>query len=353
MNGSMALNIKILFTNHNAKGYMSARHASFEARVALKQNLTRLAVEVKSVTLNVTKDNIDIKVVGEGIDNILNAIANFLKTFFFNNIMKTMSETLPVIISDSINEILGDLPDDIEVVPGLSIKFAFTNAPAIKSGYMITPLLVYVHQQSNPNPPVEPPPDLPDFDPNCKKGLQVFFSDYIIRSALTTAHDAGMLKFAKVVKAMGFEIDLNCTSVEAPTLEFNGSIAFGAHMNCMAEFTMKTPKIHFKLGFIPGVSAILEENIEKSMIHFSLKKLAFTDLKIIYGKEIDLKTLLNLLNLLVEDFRKHINQEIEKKGIPLPIFKKFDLSDIEQSLVGHHIFMCGTIRPKEVRLHKD
>eukprot|EP01022_Parablepharisma_sp_SALTPOND_P000557 TRINITY_DN102_c0_g1_i1.p1 TRINITY_DN102_c0_g1~~TRINITY_DN102_c0_g1_i1.p1 ORF type:complete len:491 (+),score=52.15 TRINITY_DN102_c0_g1_i1:1352-2824(+) len=346
LNGSMDLGVTVLFVNHKCKGFMEAKSAGFVARVGLVKNDTRLAVEVKSVALDVKKENVDIRIEGNIVDSIMNVMAKFLKTFFFESIKSSMAEMLPEVISDTINEILGDLPDDVVVTPGLAVRFIFTSAPAITSGYMVTPLLVYMHPEKSIDPPVESPPELPDYDPSCKKGIQVFFSDYIIRTAVNAAHQAGMLKFEKTVKALGFHIDIKCSIDTPPAIEFNGSISFNGNVSCEAEFTMKSPKIHFKLGFIPGISAVLSERIENSTMHFNIAKMVIISLKIIYGKEIDVNTLLSMLNLLLEDFRKHINKEIDKKGIPLPVFKNFDISDMEQTLVDRYIFMCGNLKPK-------
>ena len=344
LNGSMLLTVKILFITANAKATMMASNCSFVARVSLLQNKTRLAVNVSSVQLTLDKNLISIKIVGDIIGDIMNAIANFLKTYFFQNIMQAMGQVLPVMISDSINEVLGALPDDVVVLPGMSLKFAFTSPPVVFSGYLLASLLLYAHQTNILDPPPYQPPELPDLNQTCYKGIQLFLSDYVVRSLVETSHAVGLMKFSKTVKALGFTINILCSTNNTPSVVFNGSIGLDALAYCNAEFKMKDYK--FNIGFLIGLSALLTEKVEKSTIYFSVLRGVITSLKILFGKEIDAKALLAILNIFLEEVRKNINEELGKKGIPIPAFKMFDISEVGLDLVGHYIAMCGTLKPK-------
>ncbi|MDR3548830.1 MAG: hypothetical protein P4M11_11295 [Candidatus Pacebacteria bacterium] len=351
LRGDMNLEIKTFLGTFNCKGFMNATGAGFDSRVTLLQNGTRLSVKVISVTLALLKENVNITIKGDVIGSVLDVVAKYFKDYFFANIVKMMGEMLPDMLSLAFNDVLGELPDDVPVNPDLAIKFAFTSAPTLKTEYMVASVLAYLHLKSNPNPPAETPPDMPDLDPNCHKGLQVFFSDYIVRSAVDSVFSTKMMTFAKSFKVLGFKVDLKCDVKDKPKVKFNGSIAMDAGAECTGDF--KWSFIKFKLKFIIGFSTILNEWINKSVMKFNVLKLVITTLKIISGKELDMKKLLDMLNLFIEDFRGQINKQLESKGIPIPVLKNYDFSDVEQKLVGQCIFMCGTLKPKSVGDNKS
>jgi hypothetical protein len=291
------------------------------------------------------KENVGVKLECDIGQSIINTILNFLKTYFFTTIKQSMIEVMPEMLSGFINDILGDLPDDVEILKGFSAKFAFTGAPFVKAGYLVASILAYVHENGQTNPPPYKPPALPDGDGSCKKGMQLFLSDYVIRTAVETMHRAGKLSFKKTMKVVIYTMDLECHANSTPSIGFNGSIAFLGKMSCTANFKRKALG-DFKLVFFVEMSAILKEWIKDSRIYFSFEKIAIDKLTIEIGKEIDEKTLLSFLNFAIEELRKYLNAFIEVNGIPLPTIKMFDFSDVEQKIVGHYIQMCGTLKPK-------
>ncbi len=346
LNGSLALTVQIFFVSYECKGYMNATNASFESRITLIQNGTRLAVEVKSVTVEMAKENVSVRIEGKILQDLINAMIGFLQTYFFENIKAAMNELLPGIITTVVNTILGELPDDVPVSNGMAAKFIFTHPPTIKTGYMITPILAYVHMQENKNPPTHQPPELPDINATCGKGLQFFMSDYIIRSAVDTAHTAGILKFSKNFTALGFNIVVKCHTNSAPTIKFASKIEFVGSSYCDAMLILKGTSYNFSLAFSATVAANLTEMVKDSKMFFNVQQMAVIDLKIIFGMVIDLKTILQFVNMYLDEVRRVLNREIATKGLPIPTFKLFDISDVTEYLVGRYIFLCGSLKPK-------
>ena len=347
ISGSLALIVKVLFSTYNCKANISVANTGFEARISLMKNKTRLAVEVKSVDISLQKENVGITMACNVMQNVINALITFLKTYFFQSIKSAMSEMLPLMIANSTNTVLSQLPDDVEIMNGVAVKFAFTEAPTVKSSYLVTPINVYAHMIDKPEPPPYEAPDLPDLNPSCTKGFQMFISDFVVRSAVETAHQAGIMSFHKTITAIGFDITVDCKSNSTPSIKFDGTIAFTGSSYCAADFVLHGTTYKFSLGFLADVSAILTETIRNSTIYFEIERMTVTSLKIVFGMIIDLKTLLSFVNMYLEEVRKVINNEIANKGIPIPTFNLFDISDVTEVLIDHYIFVCGTLKPKE------
>jgi len=346
LNGSMALLIKILFSQYNCSGFMQVNNTGFAAHISVFKNGTRLAVDVKSVNITINKDNVNITIKGSGIQNIMNSLIGFFKNYFFDNIKSTMTKMLPDMISNVTNTILGSLPDDVEVMKDVSAKFIFTEPPKVKNDFLITPILTFVHSTNDPNPPPYDPPVLPDLNETCQKGVQLFIGDTIIRTAVETAHKAGILSFHKELNALGFDIKVDCKSNSTPIVTFKNEIDFKGSSYCLAELQLHGTSYKFSLGFMAEVQASLSEVMKNSTIFFNIEKMTVTSLKIVFGMVIDLKTLISFVNMYLEEVRSVINREIANKGIPLPSFPLFDISDITEGMVDRFISVCGALKPK-------
>lgn len=349
LNGSMIMSIKVLFVTVECKAYINVSDANFSARVSLLQNGSKLEVNVTEVDIELDADLIGIELECNIAKSILDMIIKYLKLYFFENIKVAMSQMMPASISDFVNLVLGDLPDDVVILPGLAVKFGFTDPPEVVGGFMMAPLLIFGHQVGNNKPPPYYPPDLPRYNTSCHKGLQLFLSDYIIRSVVEAAHLAGVMKFEMktTVSVFGkqFDIAIACNTNTTPLIEFNANIQFTGSIYCVLE--ARYDKYRPYVGFLANTGAVLNEHVAKSKIYPSIESLVIKDLKIIWGKEWNANIVLFVLNTIINILRSYVNIELERKGgIPLPAFPLFDISDVEQTLIGRYISLCGTLKPK-------
>lgn len=346
MNGSLNLAIKIAFIKIQSHGEMGANGLNFSARARIFKNGTRLAVNVTDVKIGLTKDNISIKLSGNIISSILNALVAFLKTFFFDNIRNACQAFFPEIISNATNTILSTLPDEVPITKGASVKFLFVEPPKIHKGYAIAPILTYVHKDSDKKPPPYNPPPIPDLDENCHKGIQIFISDYIIRTAVETADGIGLLSYNKTLDLLGFKTEVQCGANSTPIIKFDGNINFTGNAICRAKVFISRD-FSVKLDLLLTLNAGLHEIIKNSTLYLNVQQLLIKDLKIIIGNIFDLKELIKELNKYIGVVIEYLNIVLSDKGIPLPSIAHFDISDINEGIQGHNIAICGNLKPKE------
>eukprot|EP00826_Nyctotherus_ovalis_P054001 TRINITY_DN7051_c0_g6_i3.p1 TRINITY_DN7051_c0_g6~~TRINITY_DN7051_c0_g6_i3.p1 ORF type:complete len:309 (+),score=65.02 TRINITY_DN7051_c0_g6_i3:152-1078(+) len=267
-----------------------------------------------------------------------------MKSFFFDSIKGACQDFFPELLSNVTNSILGTLPDDVPVVKGAAVKFAFVQPPEIKSGYAIAPVLVYIHKEGE-GPPSYRPPNIPDLSPTCKKGIQIFISDYVIRTAVETADKIGLLSYNKTINILGLKIEVSCRSNSIPVIKFDNHINFTGTVLCSA-------RVHLGKSFRPKIDALLTLNaelaevIEDSTLYLRIMLMTVKDLKIIVGRIFDLKELIEEINKYLGEVIKFLNIILENKGIPLPSIAHFDISDVTEEMKDHNIFVCGDLKPK-------
>ena len=346
VNGSMDVSAKVVFVNYNCKGYLTISDGGFELRVGVIQNGTHLAIAMKSVKINLDKNSINVEIKGGVVASIMSVIANFLRGFFLDSLKETMTNKVPHIVTDVTNKLLAKLPDDVVLGQGIAVRFLFTAAPSVYSGHLVAPLLVYMHKEGQIDPPPMKPPTLPNVDEKCKSGLQLFFSDYIVQTAMNTMHELGKLKLRKNTTALGYDIDTDCSTNKSPEIVFNGDMSASIEAKCTADFTVQQTGKKFQIGLITSLAGALKEEVKDSAVYFSLARLLVNSVKITSGDEIDETTLLTILKLIIDEFMIYINEGIGKKGIPLPVFSRFELGPVEQSVVSHYLALCTSFRQR-------
>jgi len=345
MNGSLNLTIKVGFIKIDSYGVMSAKKLGFNSTIKLLKNGTRLAVNVTEVNIDLLQENISIKLSGNIISSILNAVVKFLKAFFFENIKGACQDFFPEVISGAANTILSSLPDEVPVTQGSSAKFMFVEPPKILKGYAIVPILAYVHKDGDKDLPPYNPPAIPDLDPDCHKGIQIFVSDYVIKTTVDTATKIGLLSYNKTINILGFKTDISCKANSPPIVKFDNYINFKGSVLCNSTIHV-SKNVDVKLDLLITLNATIGEVIRNSTLYLNVKTLVIEDLKIIIGDIFDLKKLINELNKYLKDVIDYINIALENKGIPLPNIDYFDISDVNEGIKGPNIFICGNLKPK-------
>lgn len=344
MNGSFNMRVEIAFFTVRSRGLMAAKDLAFTSGLTILKNGTRLAVNVTEVKINLVKDSIEVELSGGIAAAILNAIVSFMKGFFFDSIKGACQDFFPGLISNVTNAFLGTLPDDVSVAKGAAVKFAFVQTPKIISGYAVAPVLAYVHKEGE-GPPSYRPPKIPDLIPTCKKGIQIFISDYVIRTAVETADKVGLLSYNKTTNILGLTIEASCRSNSTPVIKFDSHINFTGAVLCSV-------RVHLGKSFKPKVDALftvnaqLAEIVQESTLYLRIMQMTVKDLKIVFRRIFDLKKLIKELNKYLGEVINFLNIILENKGIPLPSIAHFDISDVTEEMRGHNIFICGNLKPK-------
>ena len=343
LNGTFDMIVRILFTNYNCNGSVTSLNSGFEARIGLIKNGSYLDVNVTGGNITLDKEQFNVTVDGQ-IKAIINSVITFLKTYFFKAIQDNMGAMLPKMVKNVTDTLFRAIPEDIEVMDGVATRIILPTPPVVKQDFFSVPILSYVHETTNKQPPAYEPPDLPDNNVTCKKGFQLFVSDYVVRSAVETAHRVGLFTFRKRLDISIFEVNVLCTSNSTPSIEFNGKIQFEGKSYCDAEFKLKGDNYKVHLGFIANVKAELSEVLRNFTIYFNIDAMEITELKIISGGVIDLKTLLKYVNMYLDEVRGVINRDIANKGIPIKILPFLDFFDVSETLVGHYIYICASFK---------
>ena len=344
MNGTMKLIITFLGQKINGDVAMSIKDLGFNSDLKFIKNGTKLAINVSKVGINLQEKDIMITITGSIGANILNIITNFLKSYFFKSIKGACEQYFPDIISNITNTIISSLPDDVSIMKGIAAKFIFIDPPKIKKNYAIIPILLYAHKEGVNKPPIAKPPQLPDLSDNCAKGIQLFISDYIIQSVVNVSHEGNLLKFEKNFKVLGLKMNVVCNTSSVPIINFKNGIDFRGNATCILSTKILGSKI--KIGLLLSIASLLNETIRDSKIFLNINNLEILKITIIFGDYFDVKKIKRILNDIIKEFMPELNKMLSTKGIPLPSIKNFDISDINQGIIGRYIAVCGNLKPK-------
>eukprot|EP01022_Parablepharisma_sp_SALTPOND_P000946 TRINITY_DN105309_c0_g1_i1.p1 TRINITY_DN105309_c0_g1~~TRINITY_DN105309_c0_g1_i1.p1 ORF type:complete len:573 (-),score=15.29 TRINITY_DN105309_c0_g1_i1:3023-4711(-) len=342
--GRSNVTIRLLFITHKCELQIVCKNASFVARIGVRVNGTRLAVAIKSMVYELSPDNIEISLYGDTVDNLLSALVRMRKRFFISEMKRCMLRILPEVITEIFNEILQEIPDDMTDGSGAFAKLAITESPFILENYMVGSVFAFVHQEGERNPPEYSIKELPRFNRECKKGAQIFVSDYLVRTALETAQKVGLLKIDLTLNVLGSTIDLSCYTPNTPVAIFNTTVKTDATAKCRVKVRNNLAEIEF--GITAGGKAELKEWVKDSMIYFRLSKAHLNTLVVDIGINISLKILLPVVNVLAKMLLPTVNEVIGAKGIPMPEIPYFELVDVDQDIIGEYISVCTTLVPK-------
>eukprot|EP00826_Nyctotherus_ovalis_P063718 TRINITY_DN9346_c0_g1_i1.p1 TRINITY_DN9346_c0_g1~~TRINITY_DN9346_c0_g1_i1.p1 ORF type:complete len:476 (-),score=141.91 TRINITY_DN9346_c0_g1_i1:60-1487(-) len=338
MKGDAVVQGRFLFISKTADIKIFIKNVGFSTTIALKAVRDRPNVVVENFNLEMSGDNIYIEFSSGFLNKIIEFIVNLLRGFIARKVTSIIQSSVPPAINNNINPILNSLPLDIQITEEVWMKYMFSHAPVIRNGYLLTKIVAYMHPKGDPRPPPGDIRWMPEFDASSYRGVQFFVSDFIVSSALSTAHSLGLLVGGTASKIADRIVSMNCSITDVPVFTFNKAIEAKAKGTCYVSLD-NDPRPKFQ--FTAEAHLILAENITNATIYFKAKKLELTKLEFKAIQPVDISWFKNAMNQVIEVLLQVVNEILGKKGIPLPVVKEMDYSDIMQ-YVGDGFIMVGT-----------
>lgn len=338
MKGDAVVQGRFLFISKTSGIKIFVKNVAFSTIIALKAVRDRPNVVVESFNLEMSGDNIYIQFESGFLNKIIEFIVNLLRGFIARKVTSIIQSSVPPAINNNINPILNKLPLDIQITEEVWMKYMFSYAPVIRNGYLLTKIVAYMHPRGDPRPPPGAIRWMPEFDASSHRGVQFFVSDFIVSSALTTAHSLGLLAANVSSKVANRTVSMNCSITDTPVFTFNKAIEAKAKGTCYVSLDNDSRP---KFQFTAEAQLVLVENITNATIYFRAEKLALTKLEFKVIQPVDISWFKNAMNQVIMVILQVVNEILGKQGIPLPVVKEIDYSDIMQ-YVGDGFIMVGT-----------
>ena len=337
MKGSAHIHAKWKIISKSMDADISVSNLGLDCQLTLLSNNGKPNIHVDSLAIHLSAGNVSIHIHGDIINKIIEFVANLLKGHIVSFVVSTLQSKLPPIATNEINARLNTLPSDIPIWQDFNMKYSFPYAPFVRQDYLYTGISVYVHPRNNPNPPPYEPPDMPEFDGNNPKGIQFFFSDYVVKSALDASFALGRLTFSMEKDMLGHHIKMDCKALKSPAFAFINAIDVVLNAECTVVFDAN-PSNQFSLQAELHVN--LKEYIKSAVLFFNIVEVKFNKLEYINPHNVNIDWFKNGINEVLAVVIAIVNADLGQRGFPLPVIAQVDYSDLVE-VVGHGYLVIG------------
>ena len=341
MKGSAHIHAKWKIISKSMDADIGVTNLGIDCQFTLLSNNGKPNIRVDSLAIHLAAGNVSIHIHGDIINQILNFLVNLLKGHIVSLVVSLLQSKLPPIATTEINNRLNTLPSDISIWQNFSMKYSFPYAPYVKQDYLYTGINVYVHPKGNPNPPPYEPPDMPEFDASNPKGIQFFFSDYVVKSGLDASFAVGLLTMDMEKDILGHHIKMSCKATKAPSFAFVKAVDVVMDAECVVTFD-SDPKNKFTV--IAQLHVNLKEYIKAAVLFFTIVEVKFNKLEYINDNKVDIEWFKNGINDVLAVAIQIVNGQLGQRGFPLPTIAQVDYSDLVEAVgAGYILIGCNPI----------
>lgn len=337
MQGHAHIHAKWTIISKSFDATIGVRNLGFDCQITALSYAGKPIIHVDSVQVHLSSGDISIHFSGGIINKILEFIANLLKGHFVKEIVGQLQSKLPPMITEEVNKRLKTIPSEIDVGPHLQLKYSFPNSPFVRDTYLFTGIVAYIHPKGNPTPPPYECADMPEFDANNPKGIQFFFSDYVVRSSLDSSFAAGMLVVSFEKDMLEHHIKMTCRATSSPVFAFKNAIDVTVASICDVVLDRND---NTKFAMISEVHVNLKEYMKQAVLFFTINEAKFLKLEYKQEKPVDIEWFKNGVNKVLEAIKEIVNSELGAKGIPLPTIQGIDYTDTVQYVKEGYLQIC-------------
>lgn len=338
MSGKATARGKVLFIRKTVDVSISVHKANFDISISLVPVNNKPNIRINHFDLGISHRDVGIKIRGGFIGAIINLVVNLLKGHIVKQVGKAINNAVPPLVTSKINTILNGLRSEIKINNQISMKYQFPTAPSVKNGFLLTGIVAYLHPTNDPTPPPGPVNPIPEIDNKYDRGIQFFVSDYIVQSALVTLHKLQKMTVRVNKKIANRDVSMLCTVTDVPQFKFMGTIQATGHGSCSVSLD-NDPKPKFRV--IATLQMELSEKVKGAILFFNAKTLTLSQLEFKVLQPVDITWFKNAINDVVKAILTVVNGELGQRGIPLPVVKEVDYTDIVQ-YIGNGYLMVGT-----------
>ena len=311
-----------------------ARNFGVSVQVGIVSNGARPNIYVANLQIGLAHSHITIHVHGGFIAHIIDFVVNLLKGHIIKEVVKGMQAMVPPAVTNSVNAYLNTMPVDIVIGPTISLKYLCPHTPQVRGDFLFASMVSYIHPSNNDSPPPYEPGDIPEIDGGVPQGVQILFSDVIVRSSIDSLYSTGRLTMNFERDLLGHHILIECSATQSPTFAFNNAVQGSLASNCRviadgdaAHYFFVISELQVGFGVYTNVNGIF----------FNIQEVKFSKLEYKQENPNDIEWFKNGVNQVLQVAVEIANAELGQRGIPLPIIQGVTYSDIGQIVRGGYL----------------
>ena len=342
LSGSAHAHAKWHFISKSVDMTISVHSVGFHSDIVCSVDSNgRPHVVLSNFHVSLSSNDVDIHFNGGFIEKLLNWIVDLLKGHIVDPIRDAINKQVPDAVDEQVNKILETMPLSVDISDKVAVAYKMAKNPVVHSSYIIWFLSGYMYLRPNGPPPSYGPTPFPDYQTSDPKGVQIIFSDFLLKSGLDVGFQAGTMVFNQTFEISGEKLALACAMKQAPTIEFVEKIvASTKEIDCDMHIT-DTGSTDLEVTLKAKLDFVVEEYIKTQTVYFKIDDLTFTVISI-DGSGVDWFN--KYSKQIIDGVVAALNVMYGQKGIKLPDVKGVTYSDVTES-VGQH-FMTISATPK-------
>ena len=239
---------------------------------------------------------------------------------------------IPTSTAEIVNEILATMPISADVGDDMAIDYRVVDNPQVHDDHICTGIAGYIYNKSQPEPPPFEPGDCPDYIPDNTKGVQLFFTDYVVRSGLYTLYKNKGKDITTNIVVNVYYFTPYCDITEMPIVSFNKNITVAAKMDCDCTAVISTTGRVLEFGLEAFFTLDVKENMTEKALSFYLLNGEFSGVRYSNPFKHDLSWMPTALTIWESKINDTISDYLENHTIPLPDIDKVEFTDIEEDV---------------------
>eukprot|EP01022_Parablepharisma_sp_SALTPOND_P028830 TRINITY_DN71854_c0_g1_i1.p1 TRINITY_DN71854_c0_g1~~TRINITY_DN71854_c0_g1_i1.p1 ORF type:complete len:360 (+),score=9.46 TRINITY_DN71854_c0_g1_i1:1000-2079(+) len=223
--GGCRIDYKVLFISDGFDGHAAIHSVGVNTLLAFgADHQGRPTASVIGFDIGIGPGNVDISFHGSIIGELVNLVANILKPIFVTMVRGMIDQAVPPSMNQMINQLIRQLPLTVDIGPNMAITFQIPKTPWVNADYFCVAIAGYIFYKPKPTPPPYNPKPCPDYEPSSQKGIHFFLTDYVIRSGLDAAFNAGIMDIQYTMPVDIYDLTFDCAATSSPVLNFNSDI---------------------------------------------------------------------------------------------------------------------------------
>eukprot|EP00826_Nyctotherus_ovalis_P003197 TRINITY_DN10645_c0_g1_i9.p1 TRINITY_DN10645_c0_g1~~TRINITY_DN10645_c0_g1_i9.p1 ORF type:complete len:475 (-),score=113.62 TRINITY_DN10645_c0_g1_i9:119-1543(-) len=325
MKGNARGKINIGFIVKNFGVDIDIRDLFFAMELRLKSVNNTLAIEVIGLHVDLDKKHVQVKIFGRLPLGLIDALSLKLQRSMTYSIETSIKNILPSKITKATNQALNELTGDIRITDQIFMKYEFPDTPDEADLRLITKMVACLHPFNNQSCPPGDINPVPILSRGNSKGIQLFVSDFVVKSAIYTLFKLNLMNFSIRKVICDHETSLVCAVSELPTFRFARNV-IEANITGACNISLdNSTESDIQLSALFQLK--LSETVKESALFFNAENFTFSKLTFNRIAPVDTAWLKKALNQTFAAVIEKMNTELGKKGIPLPVHEYVKYED--------------------------
>jgi len=286
--------------------------------------------EAVNCGISIDANNVDLQFNGNVWADVANQLAPRFKPIIADTARGNLQSAVPANLNSILNGMLSKMPLVVDIGPNMAIAFRLISPPWVIRDNFCVSIAGYIFAKNKPVPPPYEPKPCPDYEPDSPKTIQFFLTDYVVRSALDAAYNAGLMDIKYTIAVDNYDLTFECEAKSAPILAFNSSISVTANGDCKIVGKNRVTSEQLEFGIAADLISNLNETIANQTLYFKIIHAGVQNMKIINPNNHNLKWFEERINDILDQTANALNILLGQRGIQLPSIPGIIYQTIEE-----------------------